>query len=205
MDYTTLASQETILKTIQALKGRGIEALTVTTKEEALEKVKSLIPKGASVNNGASITLEQIGLVEYLKGNTHGWHNLHAAVLDEKNPEKQAEARKLSSFADYYLGSVHAIAESGEIVLASASGSQMPSLTNTAKNIILVVSTQKIMPTLELAIKRLREHVVPLEDQHMKDMGAPGTVLAKILIIEQEPAFMGRTVRVIFVSEKLGL
>jgi hypothetical protein len=204
MDYTTLASKETVERTIQALKTRNIGASLVGTREEALEKLKSLIPKGASINNGSSTTLQEIGFIDYLKSGTHGWNNLHAAVLEEKDPAKQSTLRNLSSFADYYLGSLHAIAENGEIVIASASGSQLPSIANTAKNIILVAGTQKIAPTLESALQRLREYVVPLEDQRMKATGAAGTVLAKILIVEQEPTFMGRTIQIIFVNEKLG-
>lgn len=204
MDYTKLASKETVLKTAEALKVRNIEAIAVNTKEEAFEKVKELIPKGASVNNGSSTTLQEIGMIDYLKGDSHGWNNLHAAVLAEKDPVKQTELRKLSSFSDYYLGSVHALAETGEMVIASASASQLPPLVGAARNVILVVGTQKITPNLEAALNRLREYVVPLEDKRMKSTGAPGTVLAKILIFEEEPAFMGRTVRVILVNEKLG-
>ncbi len=204
MNYETLVPREVILKTIEALKDRGLLAELVNSKKEALEKIKSLIPVGASVNNGSSITLKEIGFVDYLKSSEHGWNNLHEAVLAEKDPAKQAELRKLSNFADYYLGSVHALAETGEMVIASATGSQLPSLANTAKNIILVVGAQKIVPTLEEALKRLREYVVPLEDKRMKSTGAPGTVLAKILIMERETAYMGRKISVIIVNEKLG-
>ena len=204
MDYTKLASKKIILKTVNALKARNIEVVNVNNKAGALEKIKNLIPKGASVNNGSSTTLKEIGFVDYLKSDKHGWVNLHEAVLREKDPVKQAELRNLSSFSEYYLGSVHALAQTGEMVIASASGSQLPSLANTAKNIILVVGTQKITATLSGAFKRLREYVYPLENERVKSTGAAGTVLAKILIMEQEPAFMGRKVRVILVNEKLG-
>lgn len=204
VDYTILASKESVSKVADSLRSRNIEVLIVETKEEALQKIKGLIPKGASVNNGSSTTLQEIGFVDYLKSNEHGWNNLHAAVIEEKGPVRQAELRKAASYAEYYLGSVHAVSEDGEMVIASASGSQIPPLANTSKNLILVVGSQKITPNLEAALKRLREHVVPLEDQRMKSVGTGGTVLAKILIFEQEPAFMGRAVRVILVNEKLG-
>ena len=204
MNYSDLASNEIVQKTAEAIKARGVGVEIVNTGAEALEKIKNLIPAGASVNNGSSVTLKEIGFVEYLKSGKHGWNNLHEAVLNEKDPAKQAELRNLSNFADYYLGSVHALAETGEMVIASASGSQLPSLANTARNIILVVGTQKIAPNLEGALRRLREYVVPLENERMKSTGAAGTVLAKILIMEQEPAFMGRKIHVILVNEKLG-
>lgn len=204
MNYTNLATPEVIEKTIESLKARNIEALLVNTKEEALEKVKSLISAGASVNNGSSRTLEEIGLIEYLKGDAHGWNNLHGAVAVEKDPVKKAELRNQSVFAEYYLGSLHALSQNGEIVIASASGSQVPSLAFTSKNIILVVGTQKITANLEAAITRLREYVFPLEDQRMKSTGESGSVISKILILEHEPAFMGRTFHVILVNEQLG-
>ena len=204
MIFTELATQETVEKTVAGLKSRGVEAIVVENKEQALEKIKELIPKGASVNNGSSTTLQQIGLVDYLKGEAHGWNNLHEAVVAEKDPAKQAEARNRALFAEYYLGSAHALSADGQMVIASASGSQIPPLSFTARNIILVIGTQKITPDLESAMQRLYEHVVPLEDQRMKSTGAAGTIAAKVLLFEQEPAFMGRKVRVVLVKEQLG-
>ncbi|HVY72708.1 MAG TPA: lactate utilization protein [Candidatus Paceibacterota bacterium] len=203
MTYDTLASDDAIVATISALKERGIEAEVVNTRGDALAKVKELIPAGASVNNGSSTTLQEIGLVDYLKGETP-WVNLHAKVLAESDPAKQKQLRQEAYFADYYLGSVHALAQTGEMVIASNTSSQLPPLLTTSQNVILVVSTQKIMPTLNEALARLREYVVPLEDARMKSTGASGTILSKIVIFEKEPAFMGRKVCVIFIKEKLG-
>lgn len=204
MKYDTIPSEDIINNTAHALRERGVEVFIVDDRAEALTKVQELIPKGASVNNGSSTTLGEIGFIDYLKSDTHGWKNLHAAVLAEKDPTKQAQLRKESVFAEYYLGSVHALAETGEIVIASASGSQLPSIAFTSPNLIFVLGVQKIVPTYEDAMKRLREYVVPLEDKRMKDAGMGGTILSKILTIEHEPEFMGRKVRAILVKEKLG-
>ena len=67
MNYDTLATKEVVTKTVEALNANGIEASVVETGADALEKIKELIPKGASVMNGASRTLDQIGYLEYLK------------------------------------------------------------------------------------------------------------------------------------------
>ncbi len=205
MNYTALAPQETVNRTIEALKARNIEGHFVANGTEALDAIKQLIPKGASVHNGSSTTLIQIGAVDYLKDtDTNGWNNLHAKTLAETDPTKKAELQHAQHFADYYLGSVHALTEDGELVIASASGSQLPSIVHTAKNLIFVVSTMKIMPTLDDAIKRLREHVVPLENERMKATGAPGTNLAKMLVFDNEPVWTGRKVHIIFVNKALG-
>lgn len=204
MSYDTMPEASIIEKTANAIGERGIEVIVVENGADALAKIKEFIPAGASVNNGSSTTLRQIGFIDFLKDNQHGWNNLHEAIVLEKDPEKQAVLRKEAVFSDYYLGSVHAVAQTGELIIASASGSQLPHIVFTSQNLIFVVGTQKITPTYDDAIKRIREYVVPLEDVRMKEVGMGGTVLSKILTIENEPSFMGRKVRVILIKEKLG-
>ncbi len=204
MTYNNLASPESITKTTTALKDNGFNPIVVNTKEEALAKIKELIPAGVSVMNGSSQTLTQIGFVDYLKSGQHGWNNLHDAILKETDETKKATLRKQSSLSDFYLGSVHALSETGALVIASASGSQLPHLVFTSPNIILVVSTQKITPTLEEAVKRLKEYVFPLENARMQSVGMGGSVIAKTLILEKEPTFMGRSFNIILVNEILG-
>lgn len=204
MNYETLATKEKVDKTIEALAARGIKGLFVNNRAEALEKVKSLIPKEASVMNGASRTLEEIGFVDYLKSGAHGWKNLHVEILAEKDPAKQVELRKEAVLSDFYLGSAHAIAETGQIVIASNSSSQLPHIVYTSPNLIFVVGLQKLTPNLDAALVRVREYVLLLEDKRMKDVGMGGSAISKLLIIEREPPFMNRNVNVIFVNEKLG-
>lgn len=204
MDYTQLASQEIIDTTVEALKGRRFTPMLVETGKDAFEMIQKLIPKGASVMNGSSVTLEEIGFVEYLKSGTHDWNNLHEAVLKEQDKAKRDALRKHAVVSDYYLGSVHAITKGGEIVVASNTGSQLPHLAYTSPNLVLVVGTQKIVPDLASAFERLEKHVVPLEDEHMKKLYGSGTQHNKTLILHGESSMMKRTATIILVKEKLG-
>jgi L-lactate utilization protein LutB len=204
MTYDTLPTEDTLTRTVAALKERGVEAIVVGSRAEALAKLQELVPAGVSVANGSSRTLEEIGYIDYLKQGTHGWNNLHEAILAEQDPEVKAALRKQSVISDYYMGSVHAIAETGEMVIASASGSQIPHLAFTSQHLVLVAGAQKIVPTLDDAMARLKDYVFPLEDARMKSTGAAGSLIAKVLIMAHEPSFMGRTVQLILVNEKLG-
>ena len=204
MNYQTLANTETIKKTSDAIMERGVEAIVVDTPAEALEKIKSLIPAGASVMNGSSRTLEEIGFVEYLKSGTHGWNNLHEAIFKETDKEKQRMLRKQSVLSDFYLGSVHAIAETGEMLIASNSGSQLPHIVFTSPNIIFVAGVQKIVSTLADSMRRVEDYVYPMEDKRAKDIGYGGSQISKLLIFNKENPKMGRKVRIILVNQKLG-
>lgn len=203
MKYNILADKKVIEKTVKALGGRGIKAELVKTKEDAFKRVVEMIPAGSEVMAGSSMTLEQIGFVDLLKSGQHRWKNLKNEILAEKDPIKQTELRKKSITSEYFLGSVHAVTENGEILVASASGSQIPAYAFSSNNVIWVVSAQKIVPGLEDGFKRVREYVLPLEDKRMKSTGAPGSVIGKILLFERE-VMPNRKITLIFVNEILG-
>ncbi|MDD2258140.1 MAG: lactate utilization protein [Patescibacteria group bacterium] len=204
MDYNNLASVEVIEKTINSLKERGFLPEVIETREAALMRIKELIPGGATVMNGSSRTLEEIGFIEHLKTNNHGWKNLHADILALSDTTEQQKMREQAFFSEFYLGSVHALTESGELLIASNSGSQLPHLVSTSANLILVVGAQKIVPTVDEAFKRLDEQVIPLEEKRMRAAQGVGTYPSKVLLLNREPDFMGRKVRLLIVNEILG-
>ena len=204
MDYTVLPSNDVLQKTIDALKERSIIPELVQTKEEALTRLQTLIPAGVTLMTGASVTLQQIGFEQLLISGKHPWKNLKDQIMAEKDPKVLRTLRKQSTLADYFIGSVNAIAQTGELVNASATGSQLPAYAYSGDHVVWVVGAQKIVPTLEDAIRRVRDYVVPLEDQHMKSMLAIGTTLGKILIFERESPFQKRSLTLLLVNEVLG-
>jgi L-lactate utilization protein LutC len=203
MKYDTLASEEAIKTAMEALKERNVKVQLVNTKEEALGKINNLIPRGKEVMTGGSTTLDQIGFTELLISGKHPWKNLKDNILAEKDTVKQMELRKKSISSEYFLGSVHAVAQTGEVLIVNATGSSLPSYAFSSDNVIWIVGTQKIVPTLEEGFKRIREYCVPLEDNRMKSIGYQGTTIGKYLIFERE-INQNRTIHLIFVNEKLG-
>lgn len=205
MDYETLAKEVVVKKTVEAVKARGIAAEVANTKEQALARLMELIPAGAVVMTGGSMTLTQIGLDNVLISGKHPWRNFKNTLLAEKDPAKQSALRLQSTMVEYYLGGVNAIAETGELVWASATGSQLPAFAFTSKNVIWVAGTQKITPNLDEALRRVREYVLPKEDQRQKSVGNKnGSFIGRILIFEREPAFLHRNLHLILVNEILG-
>lgn len=203
MNYEHIASDEIISKVAEALKARNITPIIVNTKEEALLEIKKLIPAGAEVMNGSSTTLKEIGFVDYLKEGKHGWKNVHEEILKEEDAVKKARLQKESVLADYFLGSVHAITEEGQLLIASASGSQLPSYAFTSDNVIFVAGANKIVADITSAHKRLEEYVFPLENKRMQGVGYPGSAIARTLVIERE-IMPNRHLTLILVREKLG-
>ena len=141
--WNALPDQEIVERTLDALKQRGITAELVQNRRKALDRLVELVPTGAQVMTGASKTLEAIGFLELLKSGSHGWRNVKAEFLAEVDPAKQVELRVHAILSDYFVGSVQAVAQTGEVVIASASGSQLAAYAYGAKNIVWVVGTQQ--------------------------------------------------------------
>ncbi len=202
MAWNEIPSDEVINKTAEAIKSRGINVVVVTSGKDARKKLIEIIPKGAQIANGSSTTLHQIGYIDYLKSGNHGWKNYQDLILKETDPEKQADLRRLATTADYFVGSVNAIAETGELVIVNATGSANSAYPFAAKNLIIVAGVQKIVPALQDAMKRVREYVFPLEDARMMKEYGIHSSFGKWVIIEKE-LNKGR-ITLILVKEKLG-
>lgn len=206
MDYAILPTLDRIQRTLEAVQARGIGAELVETKEAALApRIQFMIPAGAVVMTGSSITLQQIGFEAVLISGQHPWRNFKADLLAEKDPAKQSAMRMQGTLAEYFLDSVNALAETGELVFASGSGSQSPAYAFTSRNVIWVAGAQKITPTLNDALQRIREYVLPLEDQRQKSLGnRAGSSIGRILILEREPPYLRRNLTLILVNQALG-
>ena len=118
------------------------------------------------------------------------------------DPAKQRDMRRLATVSEYIIGSVQAIAETGEIVVASGSGSQLGAFVFGAKYVILVAGTQKICPTLTDAIDRVRGYTVDKHDEWLVAQGRNARPMGKLTIFENEAA--DDRVRVILIKENLG-
>jgi len=202
MTYDILASEEAINKAAAALIAKKYVVSVVQDKAAALAKLKEMIPAGASVMTGGSVTLDEIGLTDLLKSGKSGWINLKEGIFSEKDQARQMKLRKEASMADYYLASAHALTEDGIIVQASFSGSQIPAFAMLSPHAVLVAGCQKIVPTEAEAIKRVKEYSLPMEDKRQKSIGNAGSAINKLLIAYGD-MFPGR-LTVILVKEKLG-
>ncbi len=198
---TAPASAQSIRRTIEALAARNVEAFLVDSREAALAKIQELVPEGSEVFVNTSETLDTIGYTEYMRGND-SYVNLHDQMMAQPDPASQREFRRKTTTADYFVGSVQAIAETGEIVIASSSGSQIGAYSYGARRVILVAGTQKICSSLAEAESRTRGWTLERHDRWLEDRGVAPTPIGKYLVMEHEPV-VGR-ISMVLVPETLG-
>jgi hypothetical protein len=160
--FTDPAPAQSLERAAAALTTHGFVVEILDAAAAARTRVKDLIPEGASVFTGASETLRLSGIEEDI--NTSGRYDAvksRSQALDRVTD--LAEIWRLISTPDVIVGSVHAVTETGSLVVASASGSQLPDYAGGAARAIWVVGAQKVVPDLPAALRRVEDHCLPLE------------------------------------------
>ncbi|GCF16096.1 hypothetical protein Harman_40310 [Haloarcula mannanilytica] len=197
-----LASDATIEETVENLEESGFEVVVVDSADDALAEIQSLIPADASVMNGHSTTLEEIGFVEYLSDGDHEWESLPDEIWSIDDDAKRQAARRESQTADYFLGGINGISQTGELVAADRSGSRIGAYPFAAENVVIVSGVNKIVPTLDDALDRLESVAYPLENERAKEAYGVDSAIAKQLILRQE--LEDERTTVVLVREHLG-
>ncbi|KAF8941270.1 prespore-specific protein [Dissophora ornata] len=203
--FAKAASAERVNAAKAGLEANGFKVHLVNTRHDAFEAIKNLIPAGTSINNAHSTTLEEIGFITYIKGQTP-WKNVHGEILAEKDPAKQAELRRtLGSTVDYYLTSVAAISETGHISHGDLSGSKVGGVAYGSANVIVVAGSNKIVKDEHEAWKRQQEFALPLESARVRiAYGLPASAITHYEVIRKANPFNANRIQIIIVNEALG-
>ncbi|PKT73761.1 hypothetical protein CW362_06835 [Streptomyces populi] len=184
--FTAPATDERLERVAAALKERNFDVEILDDAAAARTRVKDLIPAGSSVFTAASETLRLSGIDEDINDSGR-YDSVKVRGLTMDRATRMAEIWRMLACPDAVVGSVCAVTETGSLVAASASGSQLPAYAGAAPRVILVVGAQKVVPDLRTALRRVDEHCVPLEDERARQVyGVPGA-LNRLLVLNAEP------------------
>jgi hypothetical protein len=167
-----------------ALTANGFSA-EVLDAAAVRSRVKELIPVGASVFTGASETLRLTGIDEDI--NTSGrYQAIKPRLLAMDRVAEADHFRRLLASPDVIIGSVAALTETGSLVIASGSGSQLPGYAGGAARAIWIVGAQKVVPDLSTALRRVEEHALPLESARTQEVYGWPSAINRLLILNRE-------------------
>lgn len=199
-DYSNAAAEEQVQKTKASLEANGFEVLVVDNLDELKETVIRLIPKGAEVFTATSRTLDESGLTDELNSKRYkSVRDMFMAFYGQE--DKQNQMKRIGSASDYAVGSIHAITEDGQVLIASASGSQLPNYVYGAQHFIWAVGSQKLVKDLNQGLERIEKYTFPLEDERAQQAYGAHSSINKILIYRKEPQGRGT---VIIIRQSVG-
>jgi hypothetical protein len=200
-EFAKLASNEQIERVVKALEANGIHALVAESAEEARRIFFELVPEGAEIFLGASVTLETLGIKDEIDQSGR-YDALRPKMFAMDRATQGREIRKLVGAPDYAAGSVHAVTEDGQVLIASNTGSQLGPYASSAGNVIWVVGAQKIVKDLNEGFRRIYEYDLPLETEHMRQLYNMPTNVNKVLVVNRE--IRPNRITMIIVKEELG-
>ena len=184
--FTDPAPAQRLEQAATALAAKNFAVEILDDAAAARTRIKDLIPEGASVFTGASETLRLSGIEEDIN-NSGRYDALRSRGATMDRATQMDEIRRLLASPDVIVGSVAAVTETGSLVVASASGSQLTGYAGGSARAIWVVGAQKVVPDLSTALRRVEDHCLPLEnDRAMRVYGQPSAV-NRLLILNAEP------------------
>lgn len=202
-EFAGRADDATIERTVEALRAKGYAVHVVDDQAAAKELIVGLVPEGAEVSQGASETLEELGVTEAIEhSGRFDAVRPRTRAMDRTTPEGIRAMRKLGAAPDWYVVSAQALVEDGTIVVASNTGSQMAPISFGAGNVIFAIGSQKIVPDLDTAFRRIEEHSLPLEHVRMQKLWGVNSHVRKLLVIRSESR--PERITVVLVKEPVG-
>ncbi|KAF2070619.1 hypothetical protein CYY_008058 [Polysphondylium violaceum] len=195
-------SEELINNVVKALEAKNHRVSVVADEKEALELLKKEIPDKAEVMAASSATLAEIGFKDYYFSNDCKWVNVHKNILSLE-PSQQGPARSKALASQYFLSSVTAISQDGNIFVADASGTRVGGFT-ASQNMVIVAGVNKLVQNDEEAIKRTELFCLPCESVRARwAYKNQGSVIQNLLNV-RFGATMGNKYHIILIRKLLG-
>ncbi len=183
--FTEPAPAERLDRAAAALRANNFAVEILDDAAGARARVAELIPEGASVLTGASETLRLSGIDEDI--NASGRYDaLRPRGLAMDRATQLREIWRMLSCPDIIVGSAAALTETGSLVIASASGSQLPAYAGGAARAIWIVGAQKLVPDLPAALRRVEDHCLPLESARTQTAYGSPSAINRLLILNAE-------------------
>ncbi len=160
MDQALAQWQESAAKQVlKKLAGRGISGGYAATIEQAERQVLELVPQGASISRGGSMSLENSGIWRALveRGDLE--------IMDPFGPgvdrAQSLLIRRQAMTVDVYLASVNAFTLDGKLVNLDGTGNRVACISFGPQKVILVAGMNKLTPDLESAMARVKHVASP--------------------------------------------
>lgn len=195
---------------VRNLRGRHFEACYCPDAASALEKALEWIPEGASVGWGGAMSAEQIGLIDAVRSEKY-------RAIDRskgQTPQEKEQLMRDCLSADVFLCGANALSLDGQMVNIDGNGNRVAAIVYGPKSVIIVAGMNKVVDSLDEAVKRARTVAAPMNKQRFPavtgcaqtgvcvDCKAEACICNQILITRHcRPA--GR-IRFILVGEELG-
>ncbi|HYE82388.1 MAG TPA: lactate utilization protein [Clostridia bacterium] len=200
-----------IKRTMENLGKNNISAYRAENEAEALKKVSELIPAGSTVGLGGSMTLFEVGAIDFIrKGN----YEVLDRYKEGLTPAEMKEIFRKSFSADVYLTSSNAVTEAGELYNVDGTGNRVAAMLYGPDRVIVIVGINKLVKDIDQAVLRVKETAAPANNKRIKksnpctitghcmDCKSEGRICNEYTLIKRQG--VKERIHVIIVNKELG-
>ena len=141
----------------EVLSGRGFVAEAFDEGAAAVERLFGLVPEGAKVGLGGSMTLADLGVVDRLRSGPYKLIDRYAAP----NWDATMACYREALLSDVFVTGVNAITRKGELVCMDSSGNRVAAMIFGPAKVVVVAGVNKVVEDLDEAFERCRR-IAPL-------------------------------------------
>ena len=160
---------------LSSLKKNGFEAYYFPTSEEAVSKVLDMVPEGAVVGIGGSVTLREMGLLKALGERGFELADHWEARRRGAPRDEVMRIRRFHLNSDVFITSTNAVTETGELVNIDGTGQRVAAMIFGPKKVVVVAGVNKIVGDLEEGLWRASNIASPMNAKRL-NRGTPCTV-----------------------------
>ena len=151
-------------KAVAALEKNGFTAAYFPDRASATTHILSLVPDGAKVGFGGSMTIQAMGIREKLAEKNCTLLDHHQEGL---TPEESKAVRRQQLLSDVFLCGSNAVTMRGELVNVDGIGNRVAAMMFGPERVIIVAGTNKLVNTLEEAHERIRTVAAPINNKRL--------------------------------------
>lgn len=154
---------------VDILNSHMFDARYAQSKEEAKKLVEELLPEGAKVAVGGSVTLQETGIFpDVIKSGKYNFVDRYNAT----SYENMLDLYREGLLSDVFVTSVNAVTKDGELLCIDCTGNRASALIFGPKKVIVIVGANKVVDNLEAGIARCRK-VAPLNARRIPHKQTP--------------------------------
>ena len=148
---------------VDILNSKNFNAVYAEDRDEAKRIFLEMVPEGASICVGGSVTLKETGIIDEI---TRGSENFYDRFHTESVAAMHDVYRE-SYKADFIVASSNAVTKEGQLVNIDCVGNRASQIAFGPKKAIVVCGVNKIVDTMEDGIKRARS-IAPLNAKRIR-------------------------------------
>ncbi|WMJ87105.1 lactate utilization protein [Anaerocolumna sp. MB42-C2] len=200
-----------IEKVISNLNKNNMAGYFVNSAKELFVLLTKLIPERSTVGCGDSVTLEELGVYDFLRRENYIFYDKFVPALTS---EEKRQIYLKNFTADTFMTGTNAITADGKIFNIDGNGSRVAPMLYGPEQVIVIVGINKLAEDVDSAIKRTRQIAAPFDAKRLGketpcvtlnrciDCGHKQRICNDFVLITGQ--FIKDRIKVILVNEDLG-